>query len=448
MSGSPELGGGEPERIERVRGQATGLAIPAHGEALLAAGPKFLTRAFQAFGALASDNRVTAIERWAPCPGGSTGAKFFMTLAYERPDPGLHRELFVKFSRDFTDARRDNRGKWEMASEVPFAAMSRMAGFPIPVPEALFADYNGASGTGLVITERVMFGENGIEPHRAKCTDHLTLDDPLAHYRAVVTTLARLCAAHKAGALPVDVDALFPFDPATGSADPIRYSREAFSAEIAHCQQFARRAPQLLPPEVRDEAFLTQMERDMWLVFDNQPAVWAWLAGNPDMIALCHWNAHIDNCWFERGADDPSGSGRLECGLIDWGRVGQITFGAILWGGLSAAHHDVWDNHLRELLELFASEYRAHGGPAITADQLETHLTVHMAAMGAARVLAFPEVVEFRLPGCIEASGPLDPMFLGVEPARNSLHIYTVFLKFWRRRDFGKAIRAVLAGEI
>jgi len=440
MSGSPELSGGEPELIDHVRGDATGLEIPAHAEALLEAGPALLTRAFRAFGSLTADNRVTAIERWERCPGGSTGAKFFMTLAYERPDPGLHRELFVKFSRDFTDARRDNRGKWEMASEVPFAAMSRMAGFPIPVPEAMFADYHGESGTGLVITERVMFGEGGIEPHRAKCVDHLTLDDPVAHYRAVVTTLARLCAAHKAGALPVDVDALFPFDPATGSADPIRYSRKAFADEIAHCQQFARRAPQLLPPEVRSEAFLAQMERDMWLVYDNQPAIWNWLSGNPDMIALCHWNAHIDNCWFTR-----SGDGALECGLIDWGRVGQITFGAILWGGLSAAHHDVWDNHLRELLELFASEYRAHGGPAITADALEFHLTVHMAAMGAARVLAFPEVVEFRLPGCIEASGPLDPMFLTVEPARNSLHIYTVFLKFWRTHDFGKAIAHLLS---
>ena len=30
------------------------------------------------------------------------------------------------------------------------------------------------------------------------------------------------------------------------------------------------------------------------------------------MIALCHWNANIDNAWFWREPD-----GALRCGLID-----------------------------------------------------------------------------------------------------------------------------------
>ena len=72
-------------------------------------------------------------------------------------------------------------------------------------------------------------------------------------------------------------------------------------------------------------------------------------------------------------------------------------------------------------------------------------LTLHMAAMGVARVLAFPEVVMFRLPGCVEATGPLDPIFEPVDPARNSLHIYTVFLKFWLKHDFGRAVDRLLA---
>ena len=50
----------------------------------------------------------------------------------------------------------------------------------------------------------------------------------------------------------------------------------------------------------------------------------------------------------------------------------------------------------------------------------------------------------FRLPECVNASGPLDPMFEPVDPARNSLHIYTVFLKFWLRQDFGKALDRLL----
>src|SRR5262249_46323369 len=154
------------------------------------------------------------------------------------------------------------------------------------------------------------------------------------------------------------------------------------------------------------------------------------LTGNRDLVALCHWNAHIDNCFFWRDA-----AGDLHSGLIDWGRVGQITFGSILWGGLSAAHHDIWDHHLDDLLTLFVEEYHAHGGPRVTREELEFHLTLHIATMGVARVLAFPEVILFRLPECVNAGGPQDEMFLPVDPARNSLHVYTVFLKFWLRQD-------------
>lgn len=424
--------------LDHVRGDATGLAVPAHVEALRAGGEAFLTHAFRRFGSIAADNRILRITRLEPCPGGSTGQKFFLSVVYERPEPGLHTELFVKFSRDFTDERRD-RQRTEMASEARFAALSCLPGFPIGVPVACFADYHGASGTGLLITERIRFGEDGIEAHRRKCLDHLTLDEPLPYYRAVVSALARLAAAHKSGRLAPDIDARFPLDPAVASSDPIRYSEAELRAELARCGDFAARCPQLLPAEVRAPAFLGRMMRDAQRIREHEGEIQRYLRGNRDFIALCHWNAHIDNTWFRR-----DGSGALHCGLLDWGRVGQITFGSALWGALSAAHHDIWDHHLDELLALFVREYHQHGGPSITAEELAFHLTLHMATMGVARVLAFPEVILYRLPQALHASGPLDPMFLPVDPARNSLHIYTVFLKFWQRHDFGAALDRLL----
>jgi hypothetical protein len=428
-----------PSPIDAFRGDYTGLEVPAHGDALRAAGAGFLTRAFHAFGALGPDNAVARIVSLEHCPGGSTGAKLFLTVAYARPEPGLDTELFVKFSRDFTDERRD-RQRWEMQPEVPFARLTRQPGFPVRVPSAYFADYHGETGSGLVITERIGYGQGAIEPHRRKCLDHLTMAEPLPYYRQVVTALARLCAAHKAGSLAPDIDERFPFDPATGSADPIGYDAPALQAELDHCFGFAMRAPQLLPPEVRTPEFHARMARDAFRIREHEAVLQRYLTGNRDLVALCHWNAHIDNCFFWR-----DGQGALHSGLIDWGRVGQITFGAILWGGLSAAHHDIWDHHIDELLALFAAEYHAHGGPRVSKEELQFHLTLHMAAMGVARVLAFPEVILFRLPECVNAAGPLDEMFHAVDPARNSLHIYTVFLKFWLRQDFGATLDRLLA---
>lgn len=425
-------------RIDFVTGDNTGLVIPAHREALLAAGPEWLTRAFRRFGAIGADNAVSAIVAIEPCSGGSTGHKFFLTLDFAHDEPGLERRLFLKFSRDFDDERRDWQ-RTEMEGEARFVALSRREGFPIRVPRGWFADYEAASGTGVVITECVAYGERGIEPHRLKCMDHETMDDPLPYYRATVTALARLAAAHKSGGLEGDIDERFPWDPVAGSADLIRYSAAELDAELDRCFAFARDCPQLLPPEVRTPAFMAKMRADAHLIRENEAQVRAFLAADPQMIALNHWNSHIDNCWFWREA------GRLECGLIDWGRVGQITFGSALWGGLSAAHHDVWNHHLDSLLALFAAEYASHGGPVVSAAEVKRHLSLHMAAMGVARVLAFPEIIRFRLPGCVDASGPHDAMFRSVDPARNCLSVYTVFLQHWLREDFGALVQQLLA---
>lgn len=423
--------------IDHVRGDTTGLNIPAHGEALRADGAAFLTTAFHAFGSLAADNRVVRVTRFEPCAGGSTGGKLFLSVQYERDEQGLHTELFVKFSRDFADARRDH-GRYEMEPEVRFAAISRLPDFPISVPAAYFADYHHDSGTGVIITQRIAFGEAGIEPLRVKCLDHY-MDDPLPYYRVIITALARLCGAHKSGKLAPDIETRFPYDPATASSDPIRYDEPRLRSVLQQCAEFGQRYPQLLPAEVRSPEFINKLNRDALRIREHEATIQRFLRGDPDFIAPCHWNAHIDNAWFWR-----DGANTLHCGLIDWGRVNQITLGSALWGCLSAAHHDIWAHHLDELLTLFVREYHQHGGPRITVDALELHLMLHIAAMGVARILVMPEIVLYRLPEAATAAGPLDPIFERSDPARNCLHIYTVFLNLWQRRDFGAKLDVLL----
>ena len=426
------------ERIDFVRGDATGLQIPAHPDALIAAGPEFLTQALRAFGTIPPDNAVTAVSV-TPCPGGSTGKKLFLTLDYAQAQPQLERTIFAKFSRDFDDERRDWQHT-EMAGEAKFVALSRGSQFPIRVPKGYFADYHEASGTGLVITECITYGEQGIEPHRRKCLDWQTMADPLPYYRASVTALARLAGTHKSGALAGNIEQQFPFDPVAASADPFRSSVAEQAAQLQQARDFAHDCPQLMPEEIRDPAFIDRLESDIWLIRENEAVIRHFLVANPALISLNHWNAHIDNCWFWREG------GELNCGLIDWGRVGQLTFGSVLWGGLSAAHHDVWDHHLDDVLLHFLGEYRSHGGPPVTLAALKQHLFVHMAVMGVARMFAAPEIIRFRLTECVRASGPRDPMFTPVsaDPARTYLSIYTALLKTWQREDFGRLVREVI----
>ncbi len=432
----------ETDTLDFVPGDLTELSIPAHSEALLSAGEALLTRAFRAFGSLSRDNRIVGITHWEPCPGGSTGQKLFLSVVYDKPQPELPTDLFVKFSRDFSNPARD-RGRYEMEAEVRFAGISRLPGFPIRVPRACFADYHGETGTGVLITERIPFGRDGIEPLREKCLDY-ELEDPLAYYRAIVTALARLAAAHKSGRLSAEIEARFPFDArAAVAADPIPYDERQLRDLIARYADFAERYPRLLPDNVADPAFFAELDRQAGRFLRHEPTIKQFLQSDPDLIALSHWNANIDNAWFWRDA-----SGAKQCGLMDWGRVRQMNVAYALWGCLSGAGLEVWDEHLRELLELFVRELRYNGGPRIDPAELELHLELYTAMMGLAWLLEAPEKVLHRLPEAPRASGPTDPLFRNNESARNQLHVSTAFLNFWQTHDFGASLDRLLERAI
>ena len=421
-----------------VRGDRTGLAIPAHGEALATAGEDFLTEAFQVFGSLSRANRISRITHLEVCPGGSTGQKLFLSVEYARPEPGLHTDLFVKFSRDFRDPKRD-RGRYELEAEVRFASLSRLPDFPISVPVAYFADYHHASGTGLLITQRIAFGTDGIEPHRQKCLDHEQLAEPSDYYRAIVTALARLAAAHKSGRLSADVDVRFPFDPETAAAaDAIRYDERQLRDLVGCYADFAATCPQLVPSTLTP-AFFTKLDLEVGRFLKHEASIKRFLQSDRAFIALCHWNANIDNAWFWRDT-----SGALLCGLLDWGRVRQMNVAYALWGSLSAAGLEIWDDHFGELLALFARELHEQGGPRLEVAELKLHLDLYVATMGLAWLMEAPANVLFRLPEAATASGPHDPVFRRNESARNQLHISTAFLHLWQTHDFGASLDRLL----
>jgi hypothetical protein len=429
----------DPAPIDFVRGDDTGMMIPAHPDALRTGGVEFLTKAFQTFGALAADNRVTKITRFEKCPGGSTGQKLFLSVEYEKPSPELHTDLFVKFSRDFTDPIRDSRGKVEMTTEIGFAPITRQPGFPINVPVAYFADFHRDTYTGFVITQRIPFGVGKIEPHRHKAHDH-KIPNPVEYYRAIMKALGRIAGSHRAGKLSPDVARRMPYDPNARAMEKIHFDEAKLRSLVAEYADFCDKAPQLFPANIRTPEFIAKLERETVRFLKHEQDTNRFLQSNPDLIALCHWNANIDNAWFWRDE-----KGEVQVGLIDWGNVNQLNLSFPIWGCLSAANIEIWDDHLDELLGIFLGEIHRCGGPRIDIEELKLHLAIYMGHQGTAYFIASPGRILFRLPEAIHATSPRDPLLEKSETACNQIVITSACMNLWQRYDFGACLDRALA---
>ena len=421
-----------------VTGDHLGISIPADPAELLAGGPAFLTRAFRSSGVLTDDNAVTGISRFHQIPGGSTGRKLLLRVEYQRADPSLHTELFVKFSRDLQNPIRD-RGRTQMESEVLFASLSRTPGFPITVPAVQFADYHRDTGTGLLISERIHFGANGIERQYHKCLDY-EMPDPLDHYRALLTALGRLVGHHRSGRLPAGLTNQFPVDmqaAQVGERTPI--SADKLDRQLSRLAQFAERSPGLLPTNVRAPQFIARLRLDVPLFVRHESAVWAYLAGHADYIALCHWNANVDNAWFWRNADHI-----LHCGLLDWGCAGQMNVAMALWGAMSGAETHMWDNHLDDLLRLFVSEVLACGGPKLDVSELHRQVMLYVGIMTVAWLLGVPALILSRFNDAAASLHRMDARIKDDESVRAPLQMFTNALNLWETWDFGNLLDGAL----
>lgn len=419
---------------EVVCGDYLGLPFPPTIEALHKQGAQFLTAAFRTAGSIGEGNRVTALHG-REFFGGGMGRKFSLSVEYARQENGLHRELFVKFQRDFGDPLRELFGPL-MAPEVRFALLSRRPGFPVTVPKCYFADYNAATTSGILITERIPYGQGGIERCHEKCVDY-ELPEPLAHYRALIRAMARLAGCHKAGRLGREADEAFPFNPSKVDAGSrIPYTPEQLMEKVEKLRWFAQAAPQLIPAELGTERFLSRFAADVQLVLRHEEAIRRFLNGKPDYVALCHWNPNVDNAWFwtdERG--------ELQAGLLDWGSVGQMCIAQSFYGMSCSAESVFLNAHRRELLQLLVSEYASAGGPPIDVEELGFRARLAVALLGVAWVLDAPSLVQTQIPEFQTLTGRHDPRLRGDFLARAQLQILVVMLNEWLHDDVGGAVR-------
>lgn len=425
------------DRLDWVRGDLLGLDFPAHAAALLHGGAAYLTRAFRAAGVLEGGNSISRIRQCSEIAGGSTGRKLLLSVDYDKPAPGLHRELFVKFSRDFDDPRRD-AARTQMEREVRFALLSLRPEFPIAVPACCCADYHRASGTGILITQRIAFGSHGIEPQHAKAMDY-RMPDQLEHYRSLIRALARLAGTHKAGRLAASVERDFPFEPeALSVARRASYTPAQIAERVARYAAFAQARPRLVPQSLRTDAFLARLAEEAPRLQALAGAGRRLLQSTPQLIALCHWNAHVDNAWFWRDE-----RGELQCGLMDWGNVSLMNLAMPVWGCLSAAEPEIWNKHLDELLNSFAAEYQSAGGPVLGLEELRLHLALYAGLMGLAWLLDCPGYLLSMIPDLHEVASRLDPRLERSERARTQLLLMLNFLDLWQRQDMARVIARV-----
>ena len=418
-----------------VMGANLGLAFPTTIESLLEQGSEFLTAAFHRSGALADDNRVVAIRSSKEFVGGGMGRKLVLEVEYQRNDTGLHRELFLKFPRDFGDPLRELFSP-VMEPEVQFALLTRDPRFPVRVPRCYFGDFDPQTLSGLLITERVRFGENGVEPFHDKCLDY-QIDDALPHYEALTRALARLAGGFKAGSYGEAIRERFGFDAGTlKQTDMIPYDRTQLGDKLEKLQAFAAAHARLLPASLLSDGFLDRFCAEVPLALDKERAIKTYLNSQPDYVSLCHWNANIDNAWFYRDE-----RGVLQAGLLDWGSVSQMNLAQGLYGMLCAAEPEFLSSHLRRLIELFVSEYRASGGPELSVDEFMHQFHLSVSVLGAAWMLDAPALVEMQVPKLAEVQDRFDPPLHGDFLARAQLHLMSVYLHEWKTRDIGSMLR-------
>ncbi|WP_084531653.1 hypothetical protein [Nocardia miyunensis] len=423
--------------VQGITGDRYGLTLPAHPEELRRSGAGFLTRAFRAAGSLAADNAVADVTEFREVRGGSTGRKALLSVRYRNLEPHLHTNLFVKFSRDLDDPLRD-RGRTQMEPEVRLAELAACAQFPITVPTTYFGDYHRNSGTGLLVSERIMFGVNGIEPQYHKCLDY-RMPDAHEHYRALLTAVARLAGADRAGRLPKDAAAGFPTEQQVAGVGQ-RPSPGKLPRRLAQLAEFCRRCPALLPEHVRTERFMTRFAEQAAEFVAREFDIWRLLRSDPDHIALCHWNANVDNAWFWRDT-----GGDLHCGLMDWGCVSRMNVAMAIWGALSGAETDLWNRHLDDLLGLFVTEVYHSGGPRLDPRRLADQLMLYVGIMGVTWLLDVPALILTRFGESATELTRTDPRIESDESVRAPLRMLTNVLELWHAHDFGARLHDAIS---
>merc|ERR1719330_417004 len=130
-------------------------------------------------------------------------------------------------------------------------------------------------------------------------------------------------------------------------------------------------AAPLFPAYVLEESFKDKWFKTMmtWSAYSSE--IQFWLHSDQDYVSLGHTNLNQDNAYFWRDA-----SGKLDCGLIDWGGFGHGPLGHKMWWTFNCADFDNFGPSLHEYIDTFIATYVEHGGPTLDRQHFEKHVLI------------------------------------------------------------------------
>ncbi|MFK7897742.1 MAG: hypothetical protein AB8G23_18040 [Myxococcota bacterium] len=348
----------EAAQGELAPGDHYGIVFPTSHEAFEEMGSAFLTQAFRASGVLTEAQEVLRIEAYERVDSGGASITASFDAVYADPlVSGLTKaptKLFVKMPA--ADVQRKFVSSHMLFGETEFARFISNAPFPVPVSRYVFGDYCRQTTNGILITERIPFGEHPIEKAHPKGLDAL-LPNAEEHYRALNVGLAQIVAFHKRGGLGEELEEVFPFR-AEGSfmpAPPVGGLIDFITGDARH----------LLPDEMTTPSFVTRFQSDAEWILANLRPLAAALNKDVDYTGFCHANLNLDNAWFWRDEEDT-----LRAGLIDWGAAGQMSIGQAYYGMLFASRPERMLGLRRELVRDFVAEYERASGIELSANAL------------------------------------------------------------------------------
>jgi len=351
------------QRHDQVRpGDAYDIDFPLSLAMLEDFGPDFLTRAFHASGVMGANNRVTAIVSMKPIEVMGASENALMTIAYAIDDPAISTELFVKMPAANLERKFGLAGMSH--GEVQMAQLSQKGIVPVETAKYYFADYCTYTANYILITGKIAFGVDPIEPAYHKGYDFM-VPDAREHYQVLTHALAQLVSAHKLGAMGYDIEEHFPYARAARDFWPSTESAGRLDRLIDF---IGRIAPQMFIAEGTTPAFLQQWRDDVLFGLANKDAVIAYLHADPDYTGLCHSNLNIDNAWYWRDV-----AGELHVGLLDWGGTGQMSIGQALSSMLMMPEPEGYIALQRETIATFIAEYRTASGLELDPETLQFH---------------------------------------------------------------------------